>query len=133
MPMTGGGGRRAGPSRGSAFSRVPIPLVAAALVAVLSAACSSPRTSAAPPTTPTLPTTTSTTTTLPPTTTTTTEEPGWTPVSSTAAGFAVDERTVAASDGTPITVARFRVGRTRFDLHVGSTDPPTGGAALSTD
>jgi hypothetical protein len=45
----------------------------------------------------------------------------------------VDERTVAASDGTPVTVARFRVGRTRFDLHVGSTDPPTGGAALSTD
>ncbi len=69
----------------------------------------------------------------PTTTTTVPEQPGWTPVSTGPRGIAVDERTITAADGNQITVARFRVGLTRFDLHVGSQDPPTGGASLPPD
>ncbi len=45
-------------------------------------------------------------------------------------GVAVDERTVAFTDGGRVTVVRFRVGRTRFALHVGSQDPPTFGTTI---
>lgn len=45
-------------------------------------------------------------------------------------GVAIDERTVALADGRRVTVARFRVGFTRFALHVGSQDPPTLGATI---
>jgi hypothetical protein len=61
---------------------------------------------------------------VPPTTTTTTEPPGWTVVGTVGAAVAVDERTVTAPDGTAVTIFRFRAGRTRFALHVGSQDPP---------
>ncbi len=67
-----------------------------------------------------------TSTTLP-VVTTTTEQPGWTPVSSASDGIAVDELTVNNVDGSQVTVARFRTGRTFFALHVGSQDPPTSG------
>jgi hypothetical protein len=85
------------------------------------------------PTTTTLPPTTTTTTVPPTTTTTVAEQPGWTPVSRTGPGIAVDERSFAYGDGAQVVVARFWAGRTRFDLHVGSEDPPTGGAALPAD
>lgn len=69
------------------------------------------------------------TTTIPPTTTTT-EQPGWTPDSTVNGAIAVDQQTVTETDGHVVTVFRFRSGQTRFGLHVGSTDPPVGTAAL---
>jgi len=84
-----------------------------------------------PTTATTLPPTTATT--LPPTTTTTTEQPGWSVVSSEAAGVAVDERTFTGPSGAQVTVVRFRAGRVRFDLHVGSADPPVAAAAVPAD
>lgn len=70
------------------------------------------------------------TTTLPPAPTTTLAppEPGWNPIGSGPGGVAVDQQTVATSDG-PVTVTRFRAGQVHFALHVGSGDPP--GAASS--
>ena len=65
--------------------------------------------------------------------TTTTEQPGWTPVSSAGNDIAVDEMSVTGADGSQVTVARFRVGRTVFALHVGSQDPPTGSTPLGPD
>jgi len=67
-----------------------------------------------------------------PTTTTTTvpEQPGWTTLGTTTAGVAVDERSLTLSDGSHVVVARFRASLTQFDLHVGSSDPPTAGAAV---
>jgi hypothetical protein len=68
-----------------------------------------------------------------PTTTTTTTvpaEPGWTPISVGPNGVIIDERDVTAADGRHITVVRFRAGQVRFDLHIGSQDPPAGAAAL---
>jgi len=41
--------------------------------------------------------------------------------------------TVTGADGSLVTVARFRVGRTVFALHVGSQDPPTGGVTVGPD
>jgi hypothetical protein len=73
-----------------------------------------------------------TTTTVPPTTTTT-EQPGWTPVSTVNGAIAVDTMSATQADGHVITVFRFRVGRTRFGLHVGSSDPPTGAATVVAD
>jgi hypothetical protein len=58
------------------------------------------------------------------------EQPGWTAVSEGTAGTAIDERTFAFADGGRVTVARFRVGQTRFALHVGSQDPPSVGALI---
>lgn len=77
-------------------------------------------------------------TTMPPATTTTTaapeaEQPGWTPVGLVGGAIAVDERTVETSGGAEVTVFRFRAGRVRFDLHVGSQDPPADLAALPAD
>ncbi len=73
-----------------------------------------------------------TTTTVPPTTTTT-EQPGWAPVSSAFGIVLVDEQSVTEPDGHAVTVVRFRSGRTRFALHVGSSDPPTGTAVVGPD
>ena len=73
------------------------------------------------------------TTTVPPATTTTTEQPGWTPVSSVNGAIAVDERSVVTPGGADVQLIRFRAGTVRFDLHVGSADPPTGGAVLPAD
>ncbi len=81
-------------------------------------------TSHPPPTPP--PTTTPTTT----TTTTAPEVPGWTTVSRSPTAIAVDERTFGEADGSQVTVARFWAGQTKFELHVGTEDPPTNGAAL---
>ncbi|MGH9101807.1 MAG: hypothetical protein ACRDYD_02310 [Acidimicrobiales bacterium] len=43
---------------------------------------------------------------------------------------AVDSRSFVAPDGAHVTVVRFHQALTRFDLHVGTQDPPTGGSAL---
>ncbi len=104
-------------------------LLALVLVAIGVTACASTP-DAAGPTKPSPHRTT--TTTMPPTTTTTTEpeQPGWTPVSYVGLDIAVDERTVTDPDGVQVTVFRFRAGRVRFDLHVGSQDPPANLAAL---
>lgn len=58
---------------------------------------------------------------------------GWAVISTVRGAVAVDERTVRLPDGDQVTVARFRAGLTRFDLHVGSADLPTGGASLPPD
>ena len=76
---------------------------------------------------------TTTTSTVPPTTTTTTEQPGWTPVSTVNGHIAVDQISVPQANGDTVTVVRFRAGHVRFNLHVGSTDPPTGGATIGPD
>ncbi len=73
-----------------------------------------------------------TTTTVPPTTTTT-EQPGWTVDSSANGKIAVDQQTVTGPDGHSVTLFRFRAGVTRFGLHVGSSDPPTGAATVAAD
>ncbi len=74
-----------------------------------------------------------TTTTVLPTTTTTTEQPGWTPVSMVGGTIAIDTRAVPESDGHVIALFRFRVGTTRFGLHVGSTDPAVSSASVGPD
>jgi hypothetical protein len=84
-------------------------------------------------TVPTTSSSTTTTSTVPPTTTTTTEQPGWTPVSTVNGHIAVDQISVPQANGDAVTVVRFRVGRVKFNLHVGSTDPPTGGATVGPD
>jgi hypothetical protein len=70
--------------------------------------------------------TTTTTTTVPP-------QPGWTVLATESTGVAVDERTVTVADGTTIRVIRFRAHQVRFDLHVGSQDPPSSLATLPAD
>jgi hypothetical protein len=71
-----------------------------------------------------------TTTTVP---TTTTEQPGWTVVSQLPSGIAVDSQTSQQPNGDSVTVLRFHAGLVHYALHVGSSDPPTGGAALPAD
>ena len=75
-----------------------------------------------------------TTTTVPPprplTMTTPQEQPGWTPVAMGSLGVEVDARTITAADGSRVVIARFIGGQVTFDLHVGSSDPPTSGAPL---
>ena len=101
---------------------------------LLVAGCAGPGSTSAVPAGSLPPTTSSApTTTVPPTTTTTTEQPGWNPVSTINGAIAVDERSVVTPGGADVQLIRFRVGRARFDLHVGSTDPPTGGAVLPAD
>lgn len=75
------------------------------------------------------------TTSQPITTTTTTvpTQPGWTPVSNGPNGVIADERNVTVPDGRPITVIRYRGGQVRFNLHVGSEDPPLGAGVLGPD
>ena len=67
-----------------------------------------------------------------PTTTTTTapEEPGWTTLSVGPHGIAIDERTYPQLDGTQVVVTRFLHDHVNYSLHIGSQDPPTGGAVL---
>ncbi len=73
-----------------------------------------------------------TTTTEPPTTTTTTapEEPGWTTLSVGPHGIAIDERSYPQPDGSQVVITRFLRGHVNYSLHIGSQDPPTGGAVL---
>lgn len=75
---------------------------------------------------------TSTPSTVPSTTTTTLtpEQPGWTTLSTGPRGVAIDEQVVTQSDGVPVTVTRFLHGNVSYDLHIGSQEPPTGGATL---
>ena len=68
--------------------------------------------------------TTAPSTTVPPPSTTAVPN-GWTVVSQVAAGPAIEERTVVTADGATVVLLRFLAGRTVFDLHVGSVDPPT--------
>jgi hypothetical protein len=75
-----------------------------------------------------------TTTTAPmPVTTTTLDQPGWNPVAVGSLGVEIDVRTVTTGDGSSIVVARFINRQVAFDLHVGSSDPPTGGLPISPD
>jgi hypothetical protein len=122
---------RALPSRIHAF-RSPTPWAALFLIVsgAVSAGCSTTSHSSvqSPTTTVAAPTTT-----IPPTTTTTTEQPGWTPVSTVNGAIAVDTQSVTEATGHVVTVFRFRTGQTRFGLHVGSSDPPTGAATVFRD
>jgi len=72
-------------------------------------------------------------TTVPPTTTTTLtpEQPGWTTLSTGPHGVAIDEQVFTQPDAIPVTVVRFLHGNVTYDLHIGSQEPPTGGAAIS--
>jgi hypothetical protein len=70
---------------------------------------------------------------MPPTTTSTTEQPGWSPVATVNGSVAVDRQSVTEPDGHLMTVVRFRLGQTRFGLHVGSGDPPKGSALVGPD
>lgn len=81
------------------------------------------------------PTTIATTTTAPPTTVALPppEQVGWTVVSQTPTAIVTDERTVIEPSGASVVIGRFRVGATKFDLHVGSEDPPAAGASLPPD
>ena len=58
------------------------------------------------------------------------EQPGWTAVTRNQGSIVADRRTLVQRDGNVITVYRFRVGQVRFDLHVGSEDPPGLAAAV---
>ncbi len=135
-------------TRGSARLRVaPVVWLTAALTActVLAGCSSTPaaestsRTTQAPQRStsdgaaPARPAPPSTTTTTVPPTTTTTEQPGWAPISSAFGVILADEHSVTQPDGDVVTLVRFRSGRTRFSLHVGSSDPPTGSAAIGPD
>jgi hypothetical protein len=84
-------------------------------------------TTAAPPTTRNRPPIAS----LGTTTTVAAEQPGWLPVSYSRTGIALDAQSHAFADGSHVIVVRFRAGQTKFALHVGSQDPPTGGVAIS--
>jgi hypothetical protein len=42
----------------------------------------------------------------------------------------VDQRTITGTDGGAVTVYRFRADALHYDLHVGSSDPPTGSAVV---
>ena len=129
-------GRR--PARHRAISIV----LALGMTGVAVAACSSPSPVAAPQhgatTTPrpahTAPSTTTTsrpsTATPSPSATVTPEQPGWTVVSRLPSGIAVDSHSSRRSNGDLVTVLRFHAGLVHYALHVGSIDPPTGGAAL---
>ncbi len=112
--------------------RVGRAIALGALVATLLSSCSVPSGVARAKEAPVHRTTT---TTSPPPTTTTTEpaQPGWTPVSYVGLDIAVDERSVVNPDGVQVVVFRFRAGQVRFDLHVGSQDPPANLAALPPD
>jgi hypothetical protein len=72
-----------------------------------------------------LPTTASTTT-----TTTVPIEAGWIPITTGPNGVIADQRNATLPDGRQITVVRFRAGQVRFNLHIGSQDPPTGATVL---
>lgn len=79
-----------------------------------------------------VPTSGTTTSSAPTTTTTTTvpAQPGWTVLAREPTGVAVDEQTFLASDGSKVTLIRFRAGQVHYDLHAGATDPPRNGATV---
>jgi hypothetical protein len=58
------------------------------------------------------------------TTTSTPEQPGWSVVSRVQSAIAVDQRTITVPNGDRVTLVRFHRGPVRFELHVGSLDPP---------
>jgi hypothetical protein len=62
--------------------------------------------------------------------TTATEQPGWTVAGQLPSGIAVDSHSSRQSDGDSVTVLRFHAGLVHYALHIGSRDPPAGGAAL---
>jgi len=105
-------------------------VAALCLLCVGAAACTSP-----PPRPHALPTTTTSTSTIPAVTTTTLPAANlsWTVVSTDAAGVAAEAATVTVPSGRQVVLVRFRAGAVRFDLHIGSTDPPADLAALPPD
>src|ERR1035437_9790355 len=123
--------RSTGSHRCHAFTTVCTLVVTGVLLGTSLGGCSqgSPSSNTPPPKVTTTTTAVPTTT----TTTTTTEQPGWTPVSTVNGSIAVDQKAITGSDGATVTVVRFRAGRVRFNLHVGSTDPPTGSATIGRD
>jgi hypothetical protein len=104
---------------------------AVAFLSIVAAACTSP-----PPRPHALSTSTTTTTVPLPVVTTTTLPAGnlpWGVVSTDAQGIAAQEATVTVPSGRRVVLVRFRAGAVRFDLHIGSTDPPADLAALPPD
>jgi hypothetical protein len=61
------------------------------------------------------------------------EQPGWTTLSRSTAGIAVDTRTLTQLGGGTLTLVRFLAGHMTFDLHIGSLEPPSGSAAIGPD
>ena len=57
-------------------------------------------------------------------------QPGWTAAGRLPSGIAVDSHSSRQSDGDSVTVLRFHAGLVHYALHIGSRDPPAGGAAL---
>ncbi len=79
-----------------------------------------------------------TSTTVAPASTTTPTAPaastaGWAEVSTDVKGTAVEERTVTVPSGRVVTLVRFDAGHVVYDLHVGSSDPPTDLATIAQD
>jgi hypothetical protein len=110
-------------------------MLASGSLLALAAACTSPSSqpSAHPPTARSTTTTTSAPTPPPPPAPVDTVTPGWALLSTDPAGIAAEERMVTVSSGRQVTLVRFRVGHVVYDLHVGSTDPPTDLAAIPPD
>jgi hypothetical protein len=73
------------------------------------------------------PTPSTTTTTLPPAPV---DQPGWTIVSAAGSRVVSDTLTVVTPAGGRVTLVRFRAGTYRLDLHLGGSDPPSGGRAI---
>jgi hypothetical protein len=67
------------------------------------------------------------------TTTTAVEQNGWTTLSRSTRGIAIDLRTLTTTDGSAMTLVRFLAGQVTFDLHIGSLEPPAGTAAIGPD
>jgi hypothetical protein len=57
----------------------------------------------------------------------------WGVVSTDAEGVAAEEATLTVPSGRQVVLVRFRAGAVRFDLHIGSADPPAELAALPPD
>lgn len=112
------------------MKRAPVTrLAVVVLVFVLLASCSEANPTRVSSNTPTTP---RPVTPAPHVTTTTTvpAEPGWTPIANGPNGVIADQRNVTTPDGHQITLVRFRAGQVRFNLHVGSQDPPRGAAVI---
>lgn len=58
------------------------------------------------------------------------EEPGWSVVAASPSQILVDTTAVTTSTGSSVTLVRFRAGTYRLDLHLGGTDPPSGGTPV---
>ena len=101
---------------------------AIASLVLVSCAPANPMPKAARSQTTVIPTTTS----FPTSTTTTTvpAQPGWVPLSRGPNGVIADQRNVTVPDGRQIVVVRFRAGQFRFNLHIGTQDPPIGANVL---